>query len=85
MNKEEHYLKNRFKELAEIAYIRNIDTNSDFLNLNEQSILMNLLKELPPVKLHLTGGNDYAERKIAIFSPLDIYYKQKPYIRIIKI
>ncbi len=85
MNKEEHYLKNRFLELAHAAYVRNIYTYTDFLNLNEQSILLNISKELPPVKFELTGGNDYTMRKIAVFFPETVYYEQKLPISVIKI
>lgn len=85
MNKEEHFLRNRIIELANISYTRNIYTNTDFLNLNELNILHTVKKELPPVNIVLTGGNDYAERKIAIFSPTDIYYQQAIPISLIKI
>ncbi len=85
MNKEEQFLKNRILELANVAYQRNIYTNTDFLNLNELHILHMIQNELPPVDILLTGGNDYAERKIACFSPLDIYYEQSIPIRLIKI
>lgn len=85
MNKEEHFLKNRFLELANTAYSRNIYTNTDFLNINEINILNNLISQLPPVKYELSGGNSYAERKIAIFSPHDIYYEQDLPISVIQI
>lgn len=85
MNKEENYLKNRFIELANIAYERNIYTYTDFLNLNEISILNSYKNLLPPVNLELAGGNNYAERKIAIFSPVDVCYKEELPISIIKI
>ncbi len=85
MNKEEHFLKNRIIELANNAYTRNIYTNTDFLNLNEINILHTIKNELPPVNVQLIGGNDYAERKIAIFSPVDIYYEQTVPICLIKI
>ena len=75
MNKEEHFLRNRFLELANNAYSRNIYTNTDFLNLNEQNILHQMKQEFPSVHITLTGGNDFAERKIAIFSPPEIYYE----------
>lgn len=76
MNKEEHFLKNRFLELAGIAYERNIYTYTDFLNINEISILNSFINQLPPVNLILSGGNPYAERKIASFSPIDVYYEE---------
>lgn len=84
-NKDEHFLVNRLIELAEAAYNRNIYTYTDFLNLHEISILKSIKNQLPPVVLNLTGGNHYAERKIAIFSPMEIYYEEKPPISVIKI
>ncbi|MFQ9515431.1 MAG: RNA-binding protein [Eubacterium sp.] len=85
MNKEEHFLKNRFLELANIAYERNIYTFTDFLNINEINILNTYSNLLPPVSLQLSGGNSYAERKVAIFSAHDICYEQQPPITVIKI
>lgn len=85
MNKEEHFLKNRFLELANTAYERNIYTFTDFLNINEINILNTYSNQLPPVRIELSGGNSYAERKIAIFSAFDICYEQEPPITIIKI
>lgn len=85
MNKEEHFLKNRFLELANTAYDRNIYTYTDFLNINEISILKSFIKELPPVNLTLSGGNPYAERQVAIFAPEDIYYTENPPITTIEI
>lgn len=77
MNKEELFLANRFHDLANIAYERNIYTYSDFLNIHELSILNQIKETLPPVTLTITGGNNYAERKIAIFSPKEIYYEEE--------
>ena len=73
MDKEESFLKNRFSDLANSSYNRNIYTYTDFLNLNEISILNSYKNQLPPVNVELAGGNDYAERRIAVFSPEDIY------------
>ena len=85
MNKEEHFLKNRFLDLANIAFERNIYTYTDFLNMNEISILNSYSNQLPPVRYQLSGGNRYAERKIAIFSSMDIYYKSDDPITVIEI
>lgn len=85
MNKEDNFIKNRFFDLANISYNRNIYTYSDFLNLNEISILNSYKNQLPPVNLELAGGNSYAERKIAIFSPTDIYYSQNIPIKLLEI
>jgi RNA-binding protein YlmH len=85
MNKEEHFLKNRFLELANIAYERNIYTFTDFLNINEINILNTCMNQLPPVRIELSGGNSYAERKIAVFSAVDICYEQPLPITVLQI
>lgn len=88
MNKEEHFFKNRIIELANIAYQRNVYTYSDFLNLYEINILNNMILSndfLPPVSIELTGGNVYAERKIAVFKSLETYYEENNPISVIKI
>ena len=85
MDKEESFLKNRFSDLANSSYNRNIYTYTDFLNLNEISILNSYKNQLPPVNVELAGGNDYAERRIAVFSPEDIYYTQDLPIKLIEI
>lgn len=76
MNKQELFLVNRLNDLANIAYERNIYTYSDFLNIYELSILNQIKETLPPVTVKTTGGNVYAERKIAVFSPKEIYYEE---------
>lgn len=85
MNKEELFLINRLKDLANIAYEKNIYTYSDFLNINELSILNQIKETLPPVTLSITGGNTYAERKIAVFSPEEIYYQETIPIAVLSI
>lgn len=85
MNKEELFLVNRLGDLANTAYERNIYTYSDFLNINELSILNQIKETLPPVTLNITGGNPYAERKIAVFAPKDIYYEEELPIAVLSI
>lgn len=69
MTKEEQLLKNRFLDLANIAYQRNIPTATDFLTLYEQDFFYQIKKELPPVDTALSGGNSVSERKMALFLP----------------
>ncbi len=69
MNKEEQILINRLSDLANMAYQRNIPMFSDFLNLNEQSILESQKNTMPPVSISTVGGYNLAERKIAAFLP----------------
>lgn len=85
MNKEDSYIKNRIIELANNAYNKNIYTYSDFLNLNELNIYNNIKHTLPPVEVILTGGNVYAERKILVFKPCEVYYEEDVPITAIKI
>lgn len=85
MNKEESFLLNRIKDLANTAFNKNIYTYSDFLNINELSLLNHTVKELPPVKTTLMGGNNYAERKTVVFAPDEIYYKMDIPISVLKI
>lgn len=57
-------IEKRFIELAGRAEERHYNTFSDFLNMDEQSILSSLRLETP---FCLNGGYDAAERRIAVF------------------
>lgn len=63
MNTEEQRLIKRFSELSERANSRGIWVYSDFLNMNEQSLLLNSGER----NFILLGGYENAERKIAVF------------------
>ncbi|MDO5520875.1 MAG: YlmH/Sll1252 family protein [bacterium] len=67
MNKEEQLVLKRIVDLAYQADRRGYTTYTDFLNINEQSIFLTNLKELPPVKYQMWGGYEDAERKIIGF------------------
>lgn len=69
MEKEEYLLRKRLLELAENCFQRDVPTYSDFLNLNEQTIFLSLVRELPPVPYIVTGGFELAERRIVCFLP----------------
>lgn len=73
MTKEEQLLKNRFLDLANMAYRRGIPAATDFLTLNEQDFFYQIKKELPPVYSTLSGGNSVSERKLALFLPEEEY------------
>lgn len=66
MEQEEQYLKKHFIDLSRRAENKNIITYSNFLNLNEISILCQAAKELY-CPFELSGGYDHAERKVAAF------------------
>ena len=51
--KDEQLLRKRILELARTADNKGINTFTDFLNLNEQSIFFSMKNELPNVKLNI--------------------------------
>ncbi len=67
MDKDEHILRRRFKELAVSADNRGGIIFSDFLNMNEQNIWISMKQELPKIKYFTYGGFNDAERKILCF------------------
>lgn len=69
MNDEEILLSKRFLELGNMSYQRGIPLFSDFLTLNEQNILNQVITKMPPICVKTMGGYNLAERKIAAFYP----------------
>ncbi len=67
MNTDEQLTAKRFSELSQRADSRGIWVYSDFLNMNEQSILLNTVK----TNIFLYGGYEDAERKTAVFGNSD--------------
>lgn len=67
MDKEEQILQRRFLDLANAATRRACCLFSDFLNLNEQNLLISMKQELPKIKYFAYGGFQEAERKILCF------------------
>lgn len=65
--KEEQILIKRFHDLAYMADSRGMTLFTDFLSLYEQSILYDIVNDLPKVKLFANGGYSGAERKILCF------------------
>lgn len=64
MENDEAQLKKRFQELSYRASLRSCTVYSDFLTLDEQSVLKETRLDSP---FCLYGGYDFAERKIACF------------------
>jgi RNA-binding protein YlmH len=85
MDKEEQILKKRFLELARIAYHKEINTYTDFLNLNEINIFYTLKQEMPNVKYQLFGGYEGAERKVLCFYGGDSVKAFSSYITCLRI
>ena len=75
MEKEEVVFRSRIQDLARLAERRGCVLYSDFLSLNEQSILQELLPALPLSGCEWDGGYAQAERKMAAFIP---YYGDEP-------
>lgn len=85
MNDELLILK-KIIDKGKIAFNKNICIFTDFLNLNEQNVLLSNKKDLPPIKYVFFGGYEYSERKIIAFYPNYINYENINYpIDIIKI
>lgn len=72
MTKEEQMLLKHFIDLSERAYYQNCPCFSDFLDMNEQSLLLQSFQG--PIRPVLYGGYDLAERKIAVFSEIPVKY-----------
>ena len=66
MEKEEQILVRHYQDLSRVAWNRNIHTYTDFLNMNEQSLLEDHKRELS-VQFQLFGGREGCERQIACF------------------
>ena len=69
MNKEEQILINRFLDLQEQAFYKNIPVTTDFLNLYEQTIFATFIAKNPAPYI-LDGGYEMAERKFVCFLPV---------------
>ena len=68
MEKDEFFLK-RIRELANLSYQRDIVTFSDFLNLNEQNMVISLNRQFPQIVMETFGGYENAERQMVAFHP----------------
>lgn len=71
MMREEEQFAKRLLELSQQSYQRGIITYTDFLNLNEQSILHTMPKDSLYTGYMTFGGYDSAERQMAAFLPED--------------
>lgn len=85
MDKEEQLIRKRLTELSQTADRRGIATYSDFLNLNEQTILHSIPKNMLPAAYKTDGGYACAERQIAVFLPDTLSYEHACPIKVLKI
>ena len=67
-SKEETIFRRRLLDLANMAERRGISTYTDFLNLHEQNIVVQMTSELPSVQVQSYGGYVDAERKMICFN-----------------
>ena len=77
LEKDEQIFRKRILDQANMAHNRNICLYSDFLNLNEQNIWINLKNELPKIKYFTFGGFEEAERKILCFCGNDMLSEEE--------
>ncbi len=85
MIREEELFLKRIHELIYLADTRGYTTVTDFLNLNESTLFLNHLKELPNVQYKFWGGYADAERKRLAFYQADDNLFEEFNISIIKI
>lgn len=78
---DEKLFLSKIKDKAIKAFKANYQTNTGFLDLYEQSIFLNNVKEFSNINFQLFGGNGICERKIILFFPEDIQ-KEEIYIPI---
>lgn len=69
MNRDEIMFQKRLRDLARAAYMRNIAMFTDFLSMNEISILHSMSSELTDIQIETYGGYEFAERQIARIAP----------------
>ncbi len=80
MNVQEQLLCKRLLELADNTYQRDIPMFSDFLNLNEQEILNQILTKMPPICIKTMGGYSLAERVVVGFYPQERFDEPIPLV-----
>lgn len=78
MNREEQMIRKRFVDLSHIAYSRGIPMFTDFLSMNEISILNTTKANDLATTYYTFGGYDFAERQMAMFVP-DALFKDRQY------
>jgi RNA-binding protein YlmH len=67
--KDKELVLRKILDKANNAYEKNYIITTDFLDLYEQSLFLNNIKQLPPIKYCITGGFSESERKIIVFYP----------------
>lgn len=84
MNDDVLYISKRFLDLSRQANRKGIVTFSDFLTLNEQTILQQNKEKLES-EYRMSGGYQYAERQMAAFIPDALFYEWEYPMRCVRI
>lgn len=71
MNNDDLLFINRIKDLANASYTQNRFTFSNFLTIEEQTIIHSISSEIKFVKHELFGGHEICERKMIRFGSED--------------
>ena len=71
-NMEEQLFKKRMMELSDRAYTQGTYTFTDFLSIDQISMLYELEQAIKPVTFSLYGGNAACERQIARFGSVEM-------------
>lgn len=66
-NKEEVLFQKRVQDLSNRAYSKDFPIYTDFLSMNELSILHTMSEKLAGVRYETYGGYEFAERQMAMF------------------
>ena len=74
MNEEATYISKRLIDLSKQANRKGIVIFSDFLTMNEQSILQQNTEKLES-EYQMSGGYEYAERQMVAFIPDALFYE----------
>lgn len=74
MNEENTYIRKRLIDLSRQANRKGIVMFSNFLSVNEQTILQQNKHELD-CEYQMSGGYDYAERQMVAFIPDALFYE----------
>lgn len=72
MTKDEQVLLKHIRDLSERAYYQSRPCFTDFLDMNEQSLILSYFNG--PIQPLFYGGYSFAERKIAVFSEDAVEY-----------
>ncbi len=85
MDKDEILIKKRFIDLSKMSYQKGISLFTDFLSMNELSILHNTKSSELSAAYCTFGGYEFAERQMAMFVPDALFYDMPYPITVLQI